>query len=62
MWLGFRCKNLYKKKLIFTIFIIKVDIDSSVLILDKDGNLIDKVYYNNLKSKDWAVIHRGYYK
>lgn len=27
--------------------------------MDKNGNLVDKVYYNNLKSKDWAVIHKG---
>lgn len=35
------------------------DIDSAVLLMDKNGNLVDKVYYNNLKSKDWAVIHKG---
>ncbi|KRX06892.1 hypothetical protein PPERSA_11537 [Pseudocohnilembus persalinus] len=38
---------------------IKLDVDASVLILDKDGNLLDNVFYNNLKSKDWAVIHKG---
>ncbi|KRX01065.1 hypothetical protein PPERSA_00813 [Pseudocohnilembus persalinus] len=37
----------------------KIDIDSSVLMLDRNYNEYDTVFFGNLKSKDGSVIHRG---
>ena len=34
------------------------DVDASILLLDKYGNLISKVYYGNLKWKN-GVTHHG---
>ena len=36
-----------------------VDVDGSVLLLDKDGNTVENIYYGNLKSKNGSVIHSG---
>lgn len=36
-----------------------VDLDASAALYDEDKNLIDIVYFGNLKSKDGAIIHSG---
>lgn len=38
---------------------INVDLDSSILMYDKDKNLIDVVYFGHLTSKDGSVRHSG---
>ena len=35
------------------------DIDASVLLLDKKGTLLEKVYFGNLTSNNGAVVHSG---
>lgn len=59
-------KNLYIfKKINLENFVVglgwnsKIDIDSSVLMLDRNYNEYDTVFFGNLKSKDGSVIHRG---
>jgi len=37
----------------------KVDIDASIICLDKHGRMIDWVYYSRKISKDKAIIHSG---
>ena len=36
-----------------------IDLDASAIMLDVNLNLIDKVYFKQLKSKDGTVIHSG---
>ena len=36
-----------------------LDIDCSVLLCSKFGNVIENVYYGKLKSKNNAVVHGG---
>ena len=36
-----------------------IDLDASCLIFDAAGNLLDQVWFNQLKSKDGAVMHTG---
>jgi tellurium resistance protein TerZ len=38
---------------------IKIDMDISCVIFDRDNNLVDVVYYYQMKSKDKAIIHTG---
>jgi stress response protein SCP2 len=37
----------------------ELDIDCSLVMMDKWGNCVDTVYFGNLKSKDNAVVHSG---
>jgi tellurium resistance protein TerZ len=37
----------------------ELDIDCSLVCIDKWGNAIDTVYYGNLKSEDGAILHSG---
>ncbi|EAR95752.2 bacterial stress protein (macronuclear) [Tetrahymena thermophila SB210] len=37
----------------------KIDIDSSILTFDKEGNMIENIYFRNLKSKNKSIIHHG---
>lgn len=37
----------------------RVDLDASILMLDKSGKLVDKVFYDQLVSKDFALLHNG---
>lgn len=37
----------------------RLDLDSSVVMLDKNGGLVDYVYYGQKTSKDGGVIHSG---
>jgi tellurium resistance protein TerZ len=36
-----------------------VDLDGSCAIFDQNKNLIDVIYYGNLKSKDKTILHSG---
>jgi len=36
-----------------------VDLDASAILFDKNNNIIEPVYFGNLKSKDGAVKHSG---
>ena len=40
-------------------WVSKADLDSSILMLDVNGNQVDKVFFNNKKSKDESVLHGG---
>lgn len=33
--------------------------DVGLILLDKKGNLVDKINYAKLKSKDEAILHKG---
>lgn len=37
----------------------KLDLDSSIIMLDANGTLIDKVFFNQKRSLDGAIIHSG---
>lgn len=37
----------------------EIDLDSSVILLDADGNALDVIWFNQLKSKCGSVIHNG---
>ncbi|KAL4453632.1 hypothetical protein ABPG74_009528 [Tetrahymena malaccensis] len=37
----------------------RCDIDSSILTFDKEGNIIENIYFGNLKSKNQSIIHHG---
>ena len=37
----------------------KLDLDASIIMLDKDGRLVDQVFFNQLRSKDGSIIHSG---
>lgn len=39
--------------------VINVDLDSSILLYDKNKNLIDKVYFGKLVSNDRSIHHSG---
>jgi len=36
-----------------------IDLDASCLMFDSSGELVDTVWYNQLKSKDGSVVHTG---
>ncbi|MGY1619062.1 TerD family protein [Geodermatophilus sp. SYSU D00691] len=36
-----------------------IDLDASALLFDRSGNLVDQVWFRQLKSKDGAVRHTG---
>lgn len=36
-----------------------IDLDASCLIFDASGQLVDQVWFNQLRSKDGAVVHTG---
>ena len=36
-----------------------LDIDASVITLDKDGQVIDLIYFSNKLSKEGSIIHGG---
>ena len=36
-----------------------IDLDASALIFDASGQLVDQVWFNQLKSKDGAIVHTG---
>ncbi len=36
-----------------------IDLDASALIFDTSGQLVDQVWFNQLKSKDGAIVHTG---
>ncbi|BDD05718.1 TerD family protein [Aureibacter tunicatorum] len=38
---------------------VEVDLDASCLMVDKNGKVVDFVFYGDLKSKDRAIIHSG---
>ncbi len=38
---------------------VNVDLDATVVTFDKNNNMIEIVYYSNLKSHDGAIIHSG---
>ena len=38
---------------------VDVDLDAFVVQLDKEGRLIDTIFFNHLKSKDGAIVHTG---
>ncbi|EAR95749.2 tellurium resistance protein (macronuclear) [Tetrahymena thermophila SB210] len=35
------------------------DIDSSILTFDKQGNILENIYFGNLKSQNQSIIHHG---
>jgi stress response protein SCP2 len=37
----------------------RIDLDSSVLCLDRNGDLVENVYYGNLKNGNRSVLHSG---
>ncbi len=37
----------------------KIDLDASCVLFDEQGNVVDTVYFKQLKSKDGSVIHKG---
>ncbi|EAR95750.1 bacterial stress protein (macronuclear) [Tetrahymena thermophila SB210] len=37
----------------------KCDIDSSILTFDKEGNMIENIYFGNLRSNNQSIIHHG---
>eukprot|EP01135_Chromosphaera_perkinsii_P001295 Nk52_evm22s164 gene=Nk52_evmTU22s164 len=37
----------------------EVDMDASAILFDSNGFLVDSVYYNQLKSKDGSIEHKG---
>ena len=37
----------------------KCDLDASIILLDKLGNLVDMVFYGKKRSDDGAIIHSG---
>jgi len=37
----------------------RLDLDSSVLMLDKNGDEVDRVFFGSLRSKDGGIIHAG---
>ena len=37
----------------------KVDLDATIVMIDELGEIVDAVYYNQLKSKCGAVKHSG---
>jgi tellurium resistance protein TerZ len=36
-----------------------VDLDASCFVFDAFGNVLDVVYYNQMSSRDGAVVHSG---
>lgn len=50
-----------KKKAFFNLLNTSedVDLDGTVTLMDKSGNALDTVYYNNLRSQDGAIRHSG---
>ena len=36
-----------------------IDLDASCLIFDASGQLLDQVWFNQLRSEDGAVVHTG---
>jgi len=36
-----------------------IDLDASCLIFDASGHLVDQVWFNQLQSKDGAIVHTG---
>lgn len=36
-----------------------IDLDASCLMFDKDKNLVDTVWFRQLKSKDGSIVHSG---
>ena len=37
----------------------KLDLDASIILLDKDGVLVDQVFFNKLVAKDGSIVHSG---
>ncbi len=48
-----------QKKVLFFKTTEAVDLDASAILFDKNNNIIEPVYFGNLKSKDGAVKHSG---
>jgi tellurium resistance protein TerZ len=50
-----------QQKTFFNLFtnMIDVDLDGSVCLFDSEGNSLDVVYYNSLRSRDGAIRHSG---
>jgi tellurium resistance protein TerZ len=38
---------------------VEIDLDASAIMFDANKQLLDTVFFNNLKSKDGSVIHTG---
>ena len=49
-------KNFWGK---VSIEIVEVDLDASCIILDSKNRILEKVFYDNLLSKDGAIVHSG---
>ena len=52
-FLGFGGSTVRKRKM------IEVDLDASCILVDTNSNVIDTIYYGNLKSKTGFVNHSG---
>lgn len=37
----------------------EIDLDASCIMLDEQGNIVDTVWFRQLKSKDGSVVHTG---
>jgi len=37
----------------------QVDLDASVVCLDQPGNIVDKIWYRNLRGLGGAIVHKG---
>ncbi len=56
---GINWGMMYKKVLLLFNMEENVDLDVSVTMFDKQGTIIDTVYFNQLISKDTSVRHSG---
>lgn len=56
MGLGWDAK---RKKGLFGSKAQSIDLDASVLLFDATGNVVDSVWYNQLRSKDGSILHTG---
>ena len=48
-----------KKRGFFRTKTQEIDLDASCMIYDRDGKLLDAVWWKQLKSKDGAIVHTG---
>ena len=48
-----------KKKGLFGSRAQSIDLDASALLFDAAGNLVDQVWFQQLRSKDGSVVHTG---
>lgn len=51
--------GMIEKKGMFSSKKVAVDLDASVGLYDKDGKIVDKVYYGHKKSNCGSIVHSG---